>query len=114
MSENAPHAQHPSHAPRYVAVWLALVVLTGLTYGLSHVKLGDWSLVIALAIALTKATLVALFFMHLWEERGASRLVLVVSVLFVVLLMTMTVADVATRFEPSTPAGAPLVVPVAY
>ena len=99
VEEAAP----PAGAARYLLCWLALALLTGLTFGLSTVELGRWSLVLALAIAVTKGTIVALFFMHLWDHRGASRLVLVTAVLFVAVLATLVVADVLTRFPLALP-----------
>ena len=93
----------PAGAARYLLCWLALALLTGLTFGLSTVELGRWSLVLALAIAATKGTLVVLFFMHLWDHRGASRLVLVTAVTFVVVLSSLVVADVMTRFPLALP-----------
>jgi cytochrome c oxidase subunit 4 len=93
---------HPS-ATRYVAGWLALVVLTGVTFALSTVEMGGWSLALALVIAVTKGSIVALFFMHLWDHRGASRLVLVTAVLFVAVLSSLVVADVLTRFPLALP-----------
>jgi cytochrome c oxidase subunit IV len=90
-------------AGRYLLCWLALALLTGLTFGLSTVEMGRWSLVASLGIALTKGILVALFFMHLWDHRGASRLVLVTATLFVVVLSTLVVTDVLTRFPPALP-----------
>jgi cytochrome c oxidase subunit 4 len=69
--------------------------------------LGTWALPLALIIAVTKSLLVILFFMHLWEQKGANRIVIGTSFVFVALIITLTVADVATRFPLSTPAGAP-------
>jgi cytochrome c oxidase subunit 4 len=90
-------------AGRYALSWLALALLTGLTFGLSTVEMGRWSLVAALGIAVIKGTVVALFFMHLRDHRGASRLVLVTAALFVVVLSSLVVADVLTRFPPALP-----------
>jgi cytochrome c oxidase subunit 4 len=90
-------------AGRYALCWLALALLTALTFGLSTVVLGRWSLVLALSIAATKGTIVALFFMHLWDHRGVSRLVLVTAALFVVVLSALVVTDVLTRFPPALP-----------
>jgi cytochrome c oxidase subunit IV len=96
-----------SHTGRYAMVWLALMVLTGLTYGLSRLHVaGGWSVVIALGIAATKGGLVALFFMHLWDQRGANRLVFVTSLVFVALLIGLTILDNATRFPLANPPGA--------
>ena len=90
-------------AARYLVCWIALVLLTGLTFALSAVDLGGWSLVLALGIALTKGSIVALFFMHLWDHVGAIRLVLVTAVLFVAVLSSLVVADVLTRFPLALP-----------
>jgi caa(3)-type oxidase subunit IV len=55
--------------------------------------LGQANIFIALAIAITKATLVVLFFMHLWDMGGVNRLVFVVSVLFAVVLIIGVFGD---------------------
>jgi len=91
----------------YYAVWIALVFFTALTYFTGKAHLGSWALPIALTIACTKSALVALIFMHLKDSSGTTRLVFGTSLVFVGLLLFFTVADVATRFTPATPAGAP-------
>jgi cytochrome c oxidase subunit 4 len=95
-----------SHVGRYLAVWIALLVLTFGTYGVSrfHVP-GAWGVAIALVIAATKGGLVALFFMHLWDQRGANRLVFVTSLVFVALLVGIVLSDNATRFPLANPPG---------
>jgi cytochrome c oxidase subunit 4 len=90
-----------------VIVWVALVILTITTYVTGRMHLGTWALAIALAIAVTKSLLVILFFMHLWEQKGANRIVIATSFVFVALLLSLTLGDVATRFPLATPAGAP-------
>ncbi|AJE04391.1 cytochrome C oxidase subunit IV family protein [Geobacter pickeringii] len=52
----------------YIAIWLALLVLTGITWGVSYLDLGLGNAAAALAIASLKAALVALYFMHLRNE----------------------------------------------
>ncbi len=101
------HAEHPHSAVPYLLVWIALLFFTGLTYVTGKQHLGTWALPIALIIACTKSALVALIFMHLRESSGSTRLVFATALMFVALLMFFTVADVATRFRPATPAGAP-------
>ena len=90
---------HDGHvgARGYVFTWIALLGLTGLTFGLSYVHLAWAQWPVTLGIATTKATLVALFFMHLAEARAASRLALVIAVLIVVLLASFTALDAVTR-----------------
>ena len=107
---NVAHAEHEhlqhSHAGRYLVVWGALLVLTLVTFYASKVHLpGGWHVTVALLIAAVKGSLVALFFMHLWDQQGANRLVFVTSLVFVVLLIGLTVLDNATRFPLANPPG---------
>jgi cytochrome c oxidase subunit 4 len=80
------------------------MILTGLTLAVWKTNLSYGArVVVALSIATVKAGLVAVFFMHLWEEQGVARLVLVVSALFVALLIGLTLTDNATRFPFANP-----------
>ena len=101
------HAEHEHSAIPYVVVWIALLIFTAVTYLTGKQHLGEWALFIALVIACLKSALVALIFMHLKDSSGMTRLVFGTSLVFVSILLFFTVADVATRFRPATPAGAP-------
>jgi cytochrome c oxidase subunit 4 len=102
------HEEHEEHsAIGYIVVWLILIVLTITTYVTGKAHLGAWALPIAMIIATTKGVLVAIIFMHLSESTATTRLVFVVSLVFVGILIAFSLSDVATRFRPSTPAGAP-------
>lgn len=83
--------------PGYLLTYAALIALASLSLGLSYVHWPFGEVVVALVIATLKAFLVVWFFMHLVEQRFANRLVLLVSVFFVLLLVTLTATDVATR-----------------
>jgi|SRR5580700_5599846 cytochrome c oxidase subunit 4 len=87
-----------SPLPTYFAVFFALLVGTGLTVYAASLDLGRFNAVVALAIATIKATLVALFFMHI---RGASekltKLVVIGALFFLLLLLGLTMTDYATR-----------------
>src|SRR5436190_16045171 len=101
------------HAPahgigRYVAVWLILLAFTALTVITGRIDLGSANIFIALAIATTKATLVVLFFMHLWDGGGVNRLVFVVSVLFALVLIAGVFGDLMARLPVTLPNGGPI------
>ena len=81
----------------YISTYLGLLVLTGVTFGLSYVALGAWGMPVALLIAGTKALLVALFFMHLMEAGTTSRIIAAVAISFVVLLASLTILDAEIR-----------------
>jgi cytochrome c oxidase subunit 4 len=103
-SEHAAVAH--SHVTRYLIVWIALSVFTALTYAVSRFHIpGGWGITVAIGIAVVKGALVALFFMHLWDQRGANRLVFVTSLVFVALLIGLTLSDNATRFRFTNPPG---------
>ena len=87
-----------SPLPTYFAVFLALLVGTALTVYASTLDLGKYNAAVALTIASIKATLVALFFMHV---KGASekltKLVVISALFFLLLLLGLTMTDYATR-----------------
>jgi len=80
-----------------VQVFLALVVLTGITTAVSFVDLGLWSNVVALGIAGLKGALVMLFFMNL--RRGPRLLPVAVAagLLWFLILVGQTLSDYFTR-----------------
>jgi cytochrome c oxidase subunit 4 len=90
----------------YVGVWVVLVVLTLVTWVLgTKLKLGPYSLPASLGIAVVKTVLVAMFFMHLVEQRGTRRVVLPVSALFLGLLLGVTLLEAMTRVRMARPDG---------
>lgn len=105
--------EHHSGPGKYILVWGALMVLTVVTVLTGRMHLPDWGLALALVIASVKGGLVALYFMHLAEHKGANRLVFATSMLFVVLMLLFTLFDLGTRFRPALPSNStPQVWPV--
>jgi cytochrome c oxidase subunit 4 len=77
-----------------IGVWGALMVLTVLTVTAHSVDFGgNLNLVVALAIATVKATLVVLFFMHLLYDRTFHLLFFLGSLLFVFLFLSFALLD---------------------
>ena len=87
----------------YVLIFLALIVLTGVTTWVAFVDLGPWNTIVALAIAVTKMTLVILYFMHLRYGHGLTRLVVLASFMFLAILIGLTMADSLTRSWTPSP-----------
>ena len=83
----------------------ALFALTAATVAISRLDLGPWNVVAALGIAAVKASLVALFFMHLKYQGRFKAVVFSASVLFAVLLVGFVVFD-TTQYQPSIRAAA--------
>ncbi|MGA2608792.1 MAG: cytochrome C oxidase subunit IV family protein [Terriglobia bacterium] len=81
----------------YILVFTALIVLTSLTTGVAFINLGKWNTVAALVIAVCKASLVVLFFMHLRWSSNLLRIVVASSLLWLAILIGLTLSDVFTR-----------------
>ena len=81
----------------YLAVFAALMLGTVLTVWVAHFDLGPLSTVVALTIAVTKATLVVLYFMHV---KYSTRLIPVVAAggaFFLLILFAITMSDYLSR-----------------
>jgi cytochrome c oxidase subunit 4 len=90
-------AHHLPPLRLYIAVFLALIVGTGLTVAAAKFDFGVLNNVVMLAIACTKALLVILFFMHV---RWSSRLTWVVAAagfFWLLILFGITMSDYLSR-----------------
>lgn len=86
----------------YLAVFVALLVLLIATVGAYYVDLGPLNIVVALTIAIIKAVLIVLYFMHV---RYSSRLVWVfagATVVWLIIMLGLTFADYISRGWLST------------
>ncbi len=81
----------------YIIVWIALLILTGVTWGVSYVNLGMGNVTVALLIASVKASLVALFFMHLRYENRLVWAFALFPLFFLALIIFGTLADTMFR-----------------
>ena len=81
----------------YALVLLALLVLTAVTTLVAFVDLGAFSVVVALAIAVCKMLLVALYFMHVRHSTKLTKLVVLGGLLWLVILLMLTLSDFTTR-----------------
>jgi len=81
----------------YFAVCATLLTFTLVTYEVALIDLGRWNVVVALAIAFFKATLVALFFMHVRYSPRRTQLVVVAGIFWLAIMMLLTMSDYLTR-----------------
>jgi cytochrome c oxidase subunit 4 len=86
----------------YLAVFAALLVLTTVTVLVAFQHLGDpWNDVVALAIAITKASLVIYFFMHVRWSSPMVKLSVASAAIFLLLLFGITWSDYWARKAPA-------------
>jgi len=95
------HRQHVLPASIYVSIWAILMFLTGLTVFVSFIELHNWNIVLALTIATIKATLVVLFFMHLYYSSKLTKVTLIAAIFFLFLLLALSMTDYLTRGWPT-------------
>jgi cytochrome c oxidase subunit 4 len=91
------HEHHIVSPMVYLAIVGALLVGTALTVWASFIDMGAWNPVIALAIAVTKATLVVLFFMHVKYSTKLTKLTVISGIFVFMALIGMTMADYISR-----------------
>jgi cytochrome c oxidase subunit IV len=86
---------HPHVVPIKVllAVFAALMVLTVATVAVRAIDLGPFNIWLAMIIAVIKAALVCLWFMHLKYDRPFHGIVLVISFVFVIIFIGFTLTD---------------------
>jgi cytochrome c oxidase subunit 4 len=100
---------HVASKSSYVMVFLALMVGTALTVGVTYIDLGTFNIVLALAIAITKATLVVLYFMHLKYSPKLIKVTFGAAFFFFAIMIIHTLSDYLSRpdlgMPPFPPSG---------
>jgi cytochrome c oxidase subunit 4 len=93
-------AHHITSPKVYYGIFGTLLVLTGLTVLTAQSDLGSWNGLhtpIALGIAVAKAALVALFFMHVLYSTRLTLVVIVASVFMLAIFLLLTWMDYWSR-----------------
>jgi len=94
---SAEHKHHVVPIKHYVGVFVALIVLTGATYWTALMDLKAWNTPVAMTIAIVKALLVVLIFMHVKYSNRLVQTLLVASVLWLLIMFAFTGQDYMTR-----------------
>jgi cytochrome c oxidase subunit 4 len=81
----------------YFRTCAALLALLALTWGFAYIDLGSFNLIVALAIAFTKAIVIALFFMHIKGSNRLLHLAAVAGLMWLAILIALTLSDYFTR-----------------
>ena len=89
----------------YYAIFGALMVLTAITVTVAFINLGPLNFPVALAIAILKATLVVLFFMHVKYSSRLTKMVVGMAVFFLRILVLLTMSDYLSRGWFVSPGG---------
>jgi cytochrome c oxidase subunit IV len=108
VSENGHHVVSPKI---YATILAALLLGTWITVQAAKIDLGRWNIVLALAIATIKMTLVILFFMHGKYSSKRTQLVIISGFFWLAIMLGLTMTDYKARTpEPSRSANPPAAV----
>ncbi len=88
---------HVVRSGTFISVWIALIILTGVTIEAAHLRMGEWSMLANLLIASTKASLVLWFFMHLKYERKLFKVLFLVPIATITIIIGLTFFDIWYR-----------------
>lgn len=102
MAEHSEQSEHHIVPVKvYLAVFLALMVLTAITvavakFDLEHIW-GPMNIIIALTVAVIKATLVVLYFMHVRYSSRLTQVIVVSGIFWLIIMLAFTISDYLTR-----------------
>jgi cytochrome c oxidase subunit IV len=98
-------AGHISPKGTYYAIFATLMVLTGVTVYVAYQPLGSANFPVAIGIAITKATLVILFFMHAKYSSRLTKLFVGTAFFFLAILLGLSLTDYMSRGLKTYPGG---------
>ena len=96
---------HISPKSTYYAIFGGLMICTALTVGAAYIDLGNLNFPVAFAIAVFKATLVVLFFMHVKYGSRMTKLIVGTAFFFLGIMITLTMSDYLSRGWFTAPGG---------
>jgi cytochrome c oxidase subunit 4 len=100
VGPNDPHGVHAVPRRVLLGVYGILLLLTAITYAASRVDLGPANIWVALFIAVIKAGLVAMYFMHLRWDSPFNGVIFIAALFFVALFIGLALLDSKT-YQPS-------------
>jgi cytochrome c oxidase subunit 4 len=89
---------HVTPIRTYVLIFVGLLVLTGVTIYTALSPIGNLHMPVAMSIAILKAALVVLFFMHALTSGKLTWIVIMASLFMLGVLLLMTMSDYTTRY----------------
>lgn len=93
----APAHGHIPKVGTLVGVWATLVAFTIITALVATVNLNEWNIVVALIIAVTKASLVAWIFMGVRYTTKLTKLFVVAGLVWLGIMILITSSDYTSR-----------------
>ncbi len=108
MTDKYSHHAHILPLKIYLGVGAALIFMTLITVAVAQIHLGPFNLVAALGIAVFKAVLVGLFFMHLKYDNKLFAVIFLSSLCFLGIFIIITMFDTLRRGDIYPEVGRPI------
>jgi cytochrome c oxidase subunit 4 len=83
----------------YYFIFAALIVLLVLTISMAYIDLGPFNIFVAITIAIIKAVLVILYFMHVRYNNRVTWVFVSAGFFWLLIMFTLTMSDIVTRFS---------------
>jgi cytochrome c oxidase subunit 4 len=90
-------SEHVVSRKIYFLIFGALMLMTGVTVWVATFDLGRWNAIVALSIAVVKATLVVLYFMHVRYSSKVTWVFVCAGIIWLIILFAFTLSDFLTR-----------------
>jgi cytochrome c oxidase subunit 4 len=84
-------------AKTYYLVFVTLLILTFTTARVAYIDLGPFNVYVAMTIAIIKALLVVLFFMHVKQSSHVVKVFVAAGFFWLAIMLSLTLADYLTR-----------------
>jgi len=88
---------HIAPVRSYVLIFSLLMVFTAVTVAAAFINLGALNFPVAISIAIIKATLVILFFMHVKYSSQLTKLIIGSGLFFLLVMFSLTMTDYLSR-----------------
>ena len=88
---------HIAPVRSYVLIFTMLMVFTAITVAAAFLNLGPLNFPVAISIAIVKATLVILFFMHVKYSSQLTKLIIGSGLFFLLVMFSLTMTDYLSR-----------------
>jgi cytochrome c oxidase subunit 4 len=81
----------------YLANFIALMILLGITIGVAYIDLGRLNLPIAMTVSIAKTLLIILFFMHVWHGTRLTWIFAGAGFFWLLILLALAMSDYVSR-----------------
>jgi cytochrome c oxidase subunit IV len=88
---------HGATRPAYVLVWIGLLILLALNWGLAQLHLGRFNLVVSLLIPFVQMLLMLFYMMHVHHSSSVTKVYVAAGFVWLIIMIELSMSDYLTR-----------------